>query len=75
MKDTVILFILGVVVAALLIVGFLSAIKKSFKLAPQVNQAAAQKAENLQKRRMDEIREQQKRLMENQKQKIKDLSR
>jgi len=75
MKDTLLLFILGVIVAALLIGGFLSAIKKSFTTGPVVNQDSFHKKEDLQKQRMDEIREQQKRLMENQKQRIRDLSR
>ena len=78
MKDFsgIILLILGTLVAVIISIGIVTAIQKSFSTVPQTEDAAATSRQRLeQKQRVDAINEQQKKLMEEQKQKLRDFRR
>ena len=69
---------LGAIIIALIILlfwGVLFAMKKFFAAAPEQPHITSSDQIKDQQRRMDDIREQQDRLMQNQKQKIRDLRR
>ena len=76
MKDSenFFIFIVGAAVAVLLFVGIITAIKNSFSL-PKPEKVDSSQMVDEQKQRSKEIMDRQKRSMEDQKQRIRDLQR
>ena len=73
--DGIIIFIVTVVVASLLFFGVTTAIRKSFKVTPEIDSIDSSSLRREQKAKMDDVRQMQKRLMQDQKQRIRDLQR
>lgn len=74
-SDGIILFLVVSIVAVALFLGVTTAIKKSFKSNPNTATIDSSDILDRQSIKMDEIRMQQKQLMRDQKQKIRDLQR
>lgn len=77
MKDSegLIIFILGVLAAGGLFWGVVTAIRKSFAIAPQEKIIDSSGLLSEQRRHTQDIKDRQKRLIEDQKQRIRDLQR
>lgn len=78
MKDSegVILFIVGLIAACAIFWGVITAIRKSFSMhKPDVSATDTSEIISEQRRRMQDIEDRQKRLMEDQKQRMRDLQR
>ena len=73
-KDGFTLFVAAVIVVVLLFQGFITLIKKSLHSNQKPQPALTDTAAQEQKWKMKEIKDRQKRLMEDQKQRIRDLS-
>ena len=73
--DGIILFLVISIVAVALFLGVTTAIKKSFNSNPNPTTIDSSDHLDRQSIKMDEVRAQQKRLMQDQKQKIRDLQR
>lgn len=75
MKDSynMVLILIGMVVAVVLFFGFISIVRETFKpSADQIQTMDSSKLQTQQERRMDEIKKKEKRLAEEQKQRILD---
>ena len=73
--DGIILFAVGALVCVLLYLGFTTIVKKTFKTIPEQDSSAITLIEKEQDEKVDDVRARQKRLMEAQKQRIRDLQR
>lgn len=73
--DGIILFIFGAIVVVGLVFGVMTAIKKSFHAAPSVETNEADKREKEFRQKMEDTKEEQKRLMERQRQQLQDSQR
>lgn len=73
--DAAILFIFVAIIAGILFFSVVTGVKKAFNRPPNPGKINSSQMLREQKRRMDDTRYQQKRMMQDQKQKIRDLSR
>ena len=70
----VLLIVVGIIVGAAFFLGFASAIGKTFKsTTPVINNVAAKKAQREQEKKIEDIRIQQRQLMESQQQRLRDF--
>ncbi|VAX36367.1 hypothetical protein MNBD_UNCLBAC01-1013 [hydrothermal vent metagenome] len=67
--------LVGFFLAGAIFIGVITTIKKSFQTKPQINSANTIAIEKKQKQHMNDIRQRQKELMRQQKQKIRDARR
>ena len=74
-SDTFILVMAGIVGGIFLFSGFITTIAKSFSTVPDTEPVISEYDEDAQRERMQEIKEKQRRHMEDQKRRIKDLQR
>ena len=73
--NLIILGISGFIIGILLFMGVFQAVGKIFKPAPTINRVDSSKMLREQKYRMDQIKDQQRQLMDRQKQKVRDSRR